>query len=381
MGLRELRSELVDEVSSILANDFTIEVTNTNYVPGSDDPAITFPNLDTKTQGTKLIETCVLYIDIRRSTDLNLSHKPRTVAKLYSAFVRAMTRTARHHDGHVRGIIGDRVMVIFDKEDAFINAVNCAIAMNTISQHVINTHFKANEVKCGIGIDSGKMLATKTGIRRHGDEQANYKSLVWLGRPANIASKLTDIANKSSEHGTRWTVNVAYDPPPLPWAGLLSESFGIPPAQSQSPWTGLFAGSPGVPSPQPQSPWTGLFSGRDVPPVPTTSPLSTSQNNWQWKEVSLKEFVSQLEVKYAPTRIVHKDAQFGSFFLSDQFVQTRDATPPILMTKSVWDGFRRGKQEDPAVRENMFKKVKVSGLLGYDGEVYGGDVIFPALKG
>jgi class 3 adenylate cyclase len=41
------------------------------------------------TQGTKLIDTCVLYIDIRRSTDLNLSHKPVTVAKLYSAFVRS----------------------------------------------------------------------------------------------------------------------------------------------------------------------------------------------------------------------------------------------------------------------------------------------------
>ena len=47
-------------------------------------------------------------------------------------------------------------------------------------EYIINRHFKANEVECGIGIDAGKMLATKTGLRRKGAEQANYKNLVWL---------------------------------------------------------------------------------------------------------------------------------------------------------------------------------------------------------
>jgi adenylate cyclase len=153
MSLEDLRDELSDEVSSILDGSFSISITSTNTVPHSDDPAITFPNLDARMQGAKLIETCVLYIDMRRSTDLNFAHKPRTVAKLYSAFVRAMTRTARYYGGHVRGIIGDRVMVLFDAQDCFENAVHCGVAMNTISQHIINKHFKANEVKFGIGID------------------------------------------------------------------------------------------------------------------------------------------------------------------------------------------------------------------------------------
>ena len=47
---------------------------------------------------------CALYIDTRKSTDLSFAHKPQTVAKLYTAFVRAisvraMTRTARHFGG------------------------------------------------------------------------------------------------------------------------------------------------------------------------------------------------------------------------------------------------------------------------------------------
>ena len=165
---KDLHQELDDEVSTILSTSFTINVVKTNTVPHAADPAITFPNLDDETQGAKLIDTTVLYIDIRRSTDLNLTHQPHTVAKLYSAFIRAMTRTARYYKGHVRGIIGDRLMVLFDVPDSFENAVETAVAMNTVGQHVINKHFKANEVSFGIGIDAGKMLATKTGIRRLG---------------------------------------------------------------------------------------------------------------------------------------------------------------------------------------------------------------------
>jgi adenylate cyclase len=100
---KELNDEIVDEVETILASDFEIDVVTTDAVPHSSDAAITFPNLDAKSQGAKLIDTCVLYIDIRRSTELNFTHKPKTVAKLYSAFIRAMTRCARYHKGHVRG--------------------------------------------------------------------------------------------------------------------------------------------------------------------------------------------------------------------------------------------------------------------------------------
>jgi class 3 adenylate cyclase len=66
-------------------------------------------------------------------------------------------------------------------------------------------------VEFGIGIDYGRMLATKTGIRKHGDAQQSYRSLVWLGRPANVASKLTDAANKPEEIIDLQVVNVAYN--------------------------------------------------------------------------------------------------------------------------------------------------------------------------
>ncbi len=56
--------------------------------------------------------------------------------------------------------------------------------------------FSGDDVACGIGIDYGKMLATKVGIIKRGSENTENKSLVWVGKPANTASKLTDAAEQ-----------------------------------------------------------------------------------------------------------------------------------------------------------------------------------------
>jgi class 3 adenylate cyclase len=354
MGLKELRAEIDDEVSTLLGNDFAIEVTNTENVPHASDPAITFPDVTARSQGAKLIETCVLYIDIRRSTELNFSHKPKTVAKLYTAFVRAMTRVARHYDGHVRGIIGDRVMVIFDRANCFTNAVNCAIAMNTVSQHIINKHFKANEVACGIGIDAGKMLATKTGVRRHGVEQSNYRNLVWLGRPANTASKLTDLANKPAATEQVKVVNVAYDKPvwnyaPTPLGGLGLLSALANPFQTALP-AGLGSANALANPFQTALPGgLGNVNALASPFQPTPS-SAAPRTDWEWKEETLEGFLSNVHVEYVPSRLVHNNPSFGSFFLADQTRVVRARTPPILVTARVWKGFRSERPDDAIIR-------------------------------
>jgi adenylate cyclase len=111
MALKDLRNDIDEEVAAILASDFNIDVTETRGVPHFADGTITFPNLDRKYQGTKLLETTVLYVDMRRSTQLSFQHRRHTVAKLYSAFVRAIgkpfwRRSTRHHrrsgHGHLR---------------------------------------------------------------------------------------------------------------------------------------------------------------------------------------------------------------------------------------------------------------------------------------
>jgi adenylate cyclase len=322
MAIEDLRNEIADEVAAILASDFQIDVSQTDTVPHSSDPAITFPNLDTRRQGSKLIDTCVLYIDIRRSTELNLAHRPTTVAKLYSAFVRAMTRCARYHGGHVRGIIGDRVMVIFDRKDSFRNAVECAVSMNSTSQHVIDAYFKRGEVECGIGIDAGRMLATKTGVRRRGAEQQSYRNLVWLGRPANVASKLTDLANKAEERVTVPTVS----------AGFRRTLLGA-----------------GVPA------------------------------SWRWEEITPWDFVRKLCFDSSTGHIRHSDLLFEAMSVQEKSYVTKPKTAAILMTDAVWNGYKSAQPNSSIVTESMFKAVTLA-VPGYSGAVFGGDVHYRAFK-
>lgn len=312
----DLRDELSDEVGTILSDAFTINVTETTTVPHSSDGAITFPNLDTKTQSCKLIDTCVLYIDIRRSTELSIQHRPKTVAKLYSAFVRAMTKCARHYGGHVRGIIGDRVMVLFDCDDCFGKAVDCAILMNSTAKYVINKHFKQNEVECGIGIDAGRMLVTKTGFRRRGVEQHNYKNLVWLGRPANVASKLTDIANKQSEVITLDRIGVGY------------------------------------------------------------KNRTSGEITWEYEWPN--NFAKALKPDYYGG-IRHDNPAYQMHFHTTTYHETRAWTPPILMTAPVFNGFRAARPTDDTITNGWFKKVDIE-VPGYTGDVYGGDVIFVVFR-
>lgn len=320
MKLSELRDELDDEVSTIVSKEFSVGVTSTKYVPHSDDAAITFPNLDEKKQSCKLIDTCILYIDIRRSTELNLSHRPQTVAKLYSAFVRAMTKAARQYNGHVRGIIGDRVIVLFDTDDAFTNAMNCAFLMNSVSKYVINKHFSANEVTCGIGVDCGKMLVTKTGIRKNGIQRQNYKNLVWLGRPANIASKLTDLANKPSERVKVDTVRVAF------------QKAGMP------------------------------------------------EYEWRWIEYKSWEFIKRIDSPSLVNHIAFKDPAFRTFYLSHDYIETRQVTPPILVSRAVYAGFKAANPEDNSIKGGgWFKEVKVT-VPGFTDKVFGCDVHFTVFK-
>jgi adenylate cyclase len=343
VSFEDLKATLNDEVSTILDSEFKVTMVKTETVPHSGDGAITFPNFDAATLGTKLIDTAVLYIDIRGSTELNLTHRPHTVAKLYSAFIRAMTHVAQHHQGHVRGIIGDRLMVLFDSADAAVNALECAFSMNTVGKHVLNKQFKANEVAFGIGIDSGKMLATKTGIRRHGHEQSNYRNLVWLGRPANVASKLTDLANKPAESMQVPAVHVAY---------------------TQQSALGLFGFTP-----------INALTGGILGAVP--APISP---NWRWQTESMQKFLGDLEVSYTGGKAFrHKDPLFENFFLTTQSILTRAATPPILVTQTVWDAYRAAKPDSPCVTEAFLKPVAVK-APGYSGKVMGGDVIYPALK-
>ncbi len=316
VDLASFKADVTEEVSTILSPAFTINATESFYVPHSDDGAITFPNLDDKYQNVKVLETTVLYVDMRRSTELSLKHKRDTVARLYSAFVRAMTRCAKAFGGEMRGIIGDRVMMLFDQPHCFVNAVDTAVLINSVCQYVINVHFRHDEVSFGIGIDYGRMLATKIGIRRHGSAQGSYHSLVWLGRPANIASKLTDNANKPAETVTVTFARVAYK---APLGGLIYKI--------------------------------------------------------EWPSEVMQQFT------YNGTNfMIHSNPNFHSWTTGTEAITTSAASPPILMSARVYDGYKAARPFAIELQNTWFMLVdrKVPNVTE---AIYGGDVIYTAIRG
>lgn len=312
MSISDLLNLLDEDTKVIHDSEFEIEVIETKFVPNDNDTSLTFENYDKKKKKVKTIETCVLYIDIRKSTKLNLQHYPKTMAKLYSSFIRDMIKAAEHFNGKVRNIIGDRLMIVYDNENCYTNSVNTAILMNTISQLIINKHFKNNAFTCGIGIDYGKMMVTKCGTVKYGEEKSNYKSLVWLGRPANVASKLTDYANKSSTSYSK----------------------------------------------------DGLFVGLHYPLT----------DKWSWVFNTPEEFVEKLEFTYSPT-MKYKDEYFSSCFASTQSYSRLDSTPPILITEKVYKGFKTENPDDNTIKKKMWK-INSRKIPDYSGKLYGGDITY-----
>lgn len=190
--LKDKIGEITSDISDIFDLDYAFDPT-TN-VPSVDNSSMTYES--GKAKRGKTIETCVLFEDIRDSVKLNDSHYVKTMGRIYTAFTKSVLKLADYHNGYARNIIGDRVMVVFPQKDCFKNAVDCEISINHMAD-IIASKSGEKDFKCGIGIDYGKMSVIKVGIQMQGKENRENKGLVWVGKPANMASRLTDMANKS----------------------------------------------------------------------------------------------------------------------------------------------------------------------------------------
>lgn len=191
--MEDFLNEINQDIKDIFR--YNIETTNAYVVPTRHDTSLTFP-IGADKKG-KLLETCVLMIDIRNSTKISRVLKKDKVklGKIYSSFIYTMTNIADEY-GFARNIVGDRVMVVFEPNNCFVDAINCAAVMYSVATRILAKHTGLEEFKIGIGIDYGEMLVLKTGIQKKDHEQSEHKGLVWVGDVANTASKLCDFANK-----------------------------------------------------------------------------------------------------------------------------------------------------------------------------------------
>lgn len=187
-----IQDEIGEEINGIMTHETTFQ--DANKVPTIED--LTFQRHSDRT-GAKL-NTCVLFVDIRDSVQKNKDHRAQTLAKMYSCFVYGVLRIAKEYSGHVRNIIGDRVMIVFDEDDCCDNAIECAGSIMYFCKNMMGKTLPNDTFKCGIGIHYGEMSVIKVGLTTLTPENKDYKNLVWIGEPANLASRLTDMAGKNS---------------------------------------------------------------------------------------------------------------------------------------------------------------------------------------
>jgi hypothetical protein len=326
MAVKNIIEEIEKDVIDVIKTNFVHN--DTRVVPNAGDGELTYES--GKDKKGKKIETCVLYVDIRNSVALTEKHHTQTMGRIYTAFTKAVLKVARHHNGHTRNIIGDRIMIVFPTKDCYTNAVDCAISINHIAKYIINVQFTGVEFKCGIGIDFGELRVIKVGIQRNGTENAENKGLVWVGYPANIASRLTDVANKTIEETyyqvTRNPINPRAVRPMLGFASMFGSNSSYDP----------------------------------------TAPFYL--NTIETVEMTVEEFADSI-AQYDDGRLFTGGGKNIKFEKKKRSV----VYPPILMTDAVYKGFKSENPQRTCIVKNYLTEQKHE-IKNVSGKVYGGAI-------
>lgn len=191
-----LKDDLTAEVREIFTSRW--EEQKTNGIP---DPE----NLRLGNHAKDLQSATVLYADLNGSTTMVDTRIWYFSAEVYKTYLRCAARIIRSEDGEVTAYDGDRVMAIFSGEMKNTRAVRAAMKIHHAVKTIINPELKAFYassdfvVQHVVGVDTSQLRAARIGVR-------GYNDLVWIGRAANYAAKLTTLSEKPL-----WITKDVYD--------------------------------------------------------------------------------------------------------------------------------------------------------------------------
>ncbi|NTW63864.1 MAG: adenylate/guanylate cyclase domain-containing protein [Chlorobiaceae bacterium] len=175
--------ELKSEIAHIFGDQWSIR--DGQKVPDAED--LKLGNDAVKLTGT------VLYADLAASTALVDSREPHFAAEIYKAYLHSAAKIIRSQGGAITSYDGDRIMAVYIGSSKNTNAARTGLKINYIVKNVVNPALKKQypdykyEVQQTVGIDMSSLWVSRTGIRGSND-------LVWVGRAANYAAKLSDLS-------------------------------------------------------------------------------------------------------------------------------------------------------------------------------------------
>ncbi len=192
-----LKDDLTVAVKKIFADKWEVE--KTDAVPDPEDLRLN------ANHAKDLENATVLYADLDGSTNMVDNYKWNFSAEVYETYLRCAAEIIRSEDGEVTAYDGDRVMAVFTDDWKNTKAVRCALKINyavtEIIQPALKVQYPSTEftIKHVVGIDTSQLRTARIGVRGDND-------LVWIGRAANHAAKLTNISGKAT-----WITKAVYD--------------------------------------------------------------------------------------------------------------------------------------------------------------------------
>ncbi len=183
-----LGDNLNSEVRKILQEEWTTQ--NRRGAPKLDD--LKLGNDAVELEGT------VLYADLDDSTKLVDTEEPAFAAEVYKTYLVCAARIIRSENGTITAYDGDRIMAVYTGGKKDDRAVRTALKINYAVQKIINPAIREEyprssySVKQVVGIDTSDLFVARTGIR-------GFNELVWVGRAANYAAKLSSRSGPASQ--------------------------------------------------------------------------------------------------------------------------------------------------------------------------------------
>ena len=137
-------------------------------------------------------EAAVLYADLAESTALVNEQTASFAAEVYKAFLHCASKIVRERGGEITAFDGDRIMAVFLGDEKRTNSAKCGLQINYAVRQIINPAIKKQypnstyTMTHAVGVDVSELFVARTGIRGSND-------LVWVGRAANYAAKLSNL--------------------------------------------------------------------------------------------------------------------------------------------------------------------------------------------
>jgi class 3 adenylate cyclase len=191
-----------------LADDLAAQVKAIFSDIWTDRKGTVVPEPDSLTLGNDAVrlDGTVLYADLAESTSLVDKSTPEFAAEIYKSYLHCAAKIIRAEGGAITSYDGDRIMSVFIGDTKNTSAVRAGLKINYACTKIINPAIRAvyanssYTVRQTVGIDTSALFVANTGIR-------GSRDLVWVGRAANHAAKLTTL----SDQFPTWISGEVYD--------------------------------------------------------------------------------------------------------------------------------------------------------------------------